>query len=239
MSVNISWKCPYCLQNATITDPQFSTNTHIFNNNNKERDLELTTQVIVCPNYYCKEYTIWAYLQKVKYKSGGFQKEGDPIFKWALKPQSNAKPYPEYILEAIRNDYKEACLIRDLSPKASATLARRCLQGIIRDYWGVSKNRLIDEIEAIKDKVDKLTWQAIDAVRSIGNIGAHMEKDINVILDVEPREAELLINLIEILFKDWYIARHERELRLEDVIKTAADKKQSKKSAKPTEKTGG
>jgi len=66
-----------------------------------------------------------------------------------------------------------------------------------------------------------------------------MEKDINVILDVEPREAELLINLIEILFKDWYIARHERELRLEDVIKTAADKKQSKKSAKPTEKTGG
>ena len=31
-------------------------------------------------------------------------------------------------------------------------------------------------------------WQAIDAVRSIGNIGAHMEKDINLIVDVDPEE---------------------------------------------------
>ena len=72
--------------------------------------------------------------------------------------------------------------IRDLSPKASATLARRALQGMIRDYWKVSKGRLIDEIDAIKEKVDPITWKAIDAIRRIGNIGAHMEKDINVII---------------------------------------------------------
>ena len=67
--------------------------------------------------------------------------------------------------------------------------------------------RLIDEIEAIEDKVDPLTWKAIDAVRSVGNIGAHMEKDINVIVDVDPDEAAQLISLIEILIKDWYITR--------------------------------
>jgi len=39
--------------------------------------------------------------------------------------------------------------------------------------------------------VDPLTWEAIDAVRKLGNIGAHMEKDINVIVDVDPEEAEL------------------------------------------------
>ena len=73
-------------------------------------------------------------------------------------------------------------------------MSRRCLQGMIRDFWGVSKNRLVDEVEAIEEKMDPLTWQAIDAVRKIGNIGAHMEADINVIIEVEPREASLLIN---------------------------------------------
>lgn len=73
----------------------------------------------------------------------------------------------------IVEDYNEACLIRDLSPKASATLARRCLQGRIRDSWGLSENRLIDEIRKLSDKVDPETWAAIDAVRGVGNTGAH------------------------------------------------------------------
>ncbi|MFX8102761.1 DUF4145 domain-containing protein, partial [Acinetobacter baumannii] len=77
--------------------------------------------------------------------------------------------------------------------------SRRCLQGMIRDYWGVSKNTLNEEIKAIKDRIDPIIWQAIDAVRKIGNIGAHMEKDINFIIDVEPNEAQMLIGLIEML----------------------------------------
>ena len=69
----------------------------------------------------------------------------------------------------------------------------------------------MEEIEAIKGNTDPLTWDAIDAVRKIGNIGAHMEKDINIIVDVDPDEAQLLIELIEILVKEWYIAKHQRE----------------------------
>ncbi|WP_372445280.1 hypothetical protein [Clostridium estertheticum] len=44
--------------------------------------------------------------------------------------------------------------------------------------------------------MDPLTWEAIDAVRTIGNIGAHMEKDINQIVDVESSEAALLIETL-------------------------------------------
>ncbi|HXC44108.1 MAG TPA: DUF4145 domain-containing protein [Candidatus Dormibacteraeota bacterium] len=123
-------------------------------------------------------------------------------------------------------------MIRDLSPKASATLSRRCLQGIIRGFWGVSKARLVDEIEAIKDKTDPLTWNAIDAVRKIGNIGAHMEKDINIIVDVDPDEAQLLIELIEILVKEWYIAKHQREESLNAIIKVRDAKDTAKGVAK-------
>ena len=144
---------------------------------------------------------------------------------WQLIPPSTAKSFPDYIPKAILGDYNEACLIKDLSPKASATLARRCLRGVIRDFWGVKGANLKDEIEQIKDKMDPTTWQAIDAVRSVGNIGAHMEEGVNFIIDVEPKEAELQIGLIEILLKDWYIAREQKKSHLEAVVKLAEKRK--------------
>ena len=146
--------------------------------------------------------------------------------KWNLIPPSKAKTFPFYIPQAILDDYREACLIQDLSPKASATLSRRCLQGILRDFWKVKAGRLVDEIDQIKDKVDPETWAAIDAVRTIGNIGAHMEKDISIIVDVDPNETELLIGLVETLIREWYIAREERKNRMDAIVAAAAAKKQ-------------
>ena len=111
----------------------------------------------------------------------------------------------------------EACRVRDLSPKASATLARRCLQGMIRDFCGIAKATLYQEIEALNravadnkapQGVTPESVQGIDDVRSIGNIGAHMEKDINIIVEVDPDEAQMLIELVEMLFDEWDIAQH-------------------------------
>jgi hypothetical protein len=124
-------------------------------------------------------------------------------------------------------------LISSPSPKASATLARRCLQGIIRDFWSIQKKRLIDEINALQDKIDSQTWQAIDAVRSIGNIGAHMEKDIGVIIDVDPDEAELLIRLIEVLLEEWYIRRYERAMHMQKIIDVAQEKQRARQQETP------
>lgn len=61
---------------------------------------------------------------------------------------------------SVTEDYREAHLIRDLSPKASATLARRALQGMIRHFWGISKVRLHDELVAIKDRCDPALYEA-------------------------------------------------------------------------------
>ena len=73
---------------------------------------------------------------------------------------------------------------------------------------------------------------AIDHVREIGNIGAHMEKDINLIIDVDPGEAEALIALIELLFDEWYVARHNRQERLGQ-LKLIADEKKALKGGTP------
>lgn len=135
-----------------------------------------------------------------------------------IRPKSLAKQYPDYVPSAIRQDYEEAYAIVKLSPKASATLSRRCLQGMIRDFWGIQKSRLIDEIAELQHKIPAMQWKVLDGVRRIGNIGAHMEKDINLIIDIDPNEAEKLLKLIEQLMEQWYINRHEQELLYADII---------------------
>lgn len=183
-----------------------------------------------CPHPSCHEFALQASLHQASISRIHGQLRQQPwaqIDSWTLRPRSEAKPIPGYVPQAIRQDYQEACLIRDLSPKASATLARRCLQGMIRDFHGVRKGRLKDEIDAIKDKVDPETWGSIDSLRKIGNIGAHMEKDIDVIIDVDPQEAHLLITLIEGLVKDWYVNREERKLLHKNISETAKKKSEA------------
>ena len=65
-------------------------------------------------------------------------------------------------------------------------------------------------------------------MRSIGNIGAHMEKDINVIVDVEPTEAAALVKLIEYLIEDWYVNKHEREEHLKGIVALKDAKEQER-----------
>lgn len=149
---------------------------------------------------------------------------------YQVKPNAIFTSFPDYIPLNIRNDYEEACAIIQLSPKASATLARRCLQGMIRDFWGIKKDRLIDEIKSLKDIVPTHQWKAIDALRSLGNIGAHMENDVNFIIDIDDGEAEKIIKLIELLITQWYIDRHEQETLYSDLIDISQEKKEQKKS---------
>ncbi|MGD0786270.1 MAG: DUF4145 domain-containing protein [Sedimentisphaerales bacterium] len=222
-----SWNCPFCNHHATITNENTGSEKYTFNFSNKYGSQTVKIHVVSCPNPDCKEYTLAVTLHDYV-QSGQYWEDLKAKKTWNLIPQALIKVFPNYVPDSIISDYKEACLIRDLSPKAAATLSRRCLQGIIRDFWGISKGKLVEEIEAIKDKVDPMTWNAIDAVRKIGNIGAHMEKDINLIVDVEPQEAGVLIGLIENLIHDWYIVREERKKRMQEIVSISQIKTDTK-----------
>jgi hypothetical protein len=120
---------------------------------------------------------------------------------------------PEEIPEEIRTTYRETVLVSAISGRAGAAMARRCLQGIVRDFFAIPENKrgnLGAELSYVKEKIDPDLWDAILAVRGIGDIGAHMDKNVDHIVDVTPDEARLLVELIETLFKDWYIARKRR-----------------------------
>lgn len=169
-----------------------------------------------CPN--CGEYSV--YITGVG--------EGVKDIVTIVRPKSSARQYPPYIPQNIRSDYEEACAVLYLSPKSSATLSRRCLQGMIRDFWGIKKNRLFDEISELRDRIPSDLWEAIDGLRQLGNIGAHMEKDTNFVVDIDTDEAGNLVKLIEILMREWYINREERKNVFDGIIK-ANDCKQVKR----------
>jgi hypothetical protein len=233
------WTCPYCNRPQVVTDEN---STHVrqylavgYKGKQKSGDPYLLAHAIRCLNPGCGQMSLDARLVLGTAYTGGTFEERRKLKEWRLLPASYSKPQPPYIPEPLRDDYNEACSIRDLSPKASATLSRRCLQGMIRDFAGISRARLVDEIKALRKSVDEGnapqgvshdSIDAIDNVRNIGNIGAHMEADINHIVDVDPGEAQLLIELIESLFDEWYVARRKREERFAALAAIAAEKKE-------------
>jgi len=201
----------------------------------------LTNIFYICSNDECKKISLvsnlysWEILENSYNHSLYINDDSIELEQeWNLIPESRAKTFPNYIPKWILEDYQESCLIKTLSPKASATLSRRCLQGIIRDFYWISKWRLIDEINALENQIDPLIYQAIDWTRKIWNIWAHMEKDINLIIEVEEWEAEKLIKLIEMLLKECYVTRYEREKNLKDIVWISKDKTSAKKAWKNT-----
>jgi Domain of unknown function (DUF4145) len=233
-----AWICPFCGHAQTITQPKFAVTRGSLNVRDNALSGQLGYQIraIGCSNPDCKQVQIDFNLGDCHWVQNEYIFENSLLSK-RITPESIAKPQPTCIPKPLVDDYIEACRIRDLSPKASATLARRCLQGMIRDFCGITKKSLADEINALKDAIETGSApagasidsiDAIDGLRKIGNIGAHMEKDINVIVDVDANEAQALIELIESLFEEWYIARDKRQRRFARVAEVATQKTEAK-----------
>jgi hypothetical protein len=222
------WQCPFCGAHSVITRERARAAMLYLDIDNSDGKKVAWARFVVCASPACRKFALYLSLHDAVFGAGPAPQPslGKTINKWQLIPASSCKTFPAYIPKPILDDYQEACAILRLSPKSSATLARRALQGMIRDFWDVRKSRLIDEVRAIEEKVDRPVWDAIDAVRKLGNIGAHMEKDINLIVDVHPNEAQAMVALLEILLQEWYVARHERQRRLSD-LKVLADAKEA------------
>lgn len=221
----MSYTCPYCRSvcvggSEVVTTRHFSFSSIEALSRNHYMPFDTVTLTMgKCPA--CKKVSVDlnSYYDNDKSYSFSFS-----------HPPANALSLPDYIPAAIRGDYLEAVAIIDLSPKASATLARRCLQGMIRDFWGIIEKNLNAEISSLQGKVPSTQWQAIDGLRKIGNIGAHMEKDVELIIDVDPDEAKKLIKLIELLLQKWYVARHDEEQLFAEITAIADEKEAERHS---------
>ena len=216
MVENNTVKCPYCgseSEASTLFRNKFLLKSSglIFH------DQSILCQTLECAEVKCKKSSLWISYYDSKMKRQQVR----------LVPKSIAKLLPDYIPRNLREDYEEACLILEDSPKASAALARRCLQGMIRDFWKVDKHNLYKEIEEIKKDIDIDLYNALQGLKDIGNIGAHP----GLIVDVNKSDAFHLVSLLESLFDLWYVAEHTKKERLAAVSLAAQRKKQQKEES--------
>lgn len=240
-----NWDCPHCNSAQTVQGPQLDRQlSRIFVEGHVGGEVAYDTEAIVCANRDCRKLSVWVGVVPITRSAANTswrQKAGvEPLFAERVVPRAEGKPQPASVPSVLVDDYREACLIADLSPKASATLARRCLQGMIRDFCDIRKPTLAQEIAELRRQTDAAqappgvtieTVNAMDHVRHIGNVGAHMEKDINLIVPVEAGEAKALIRLIEMLFVEWYVARDTRQRRLAEIEAIGSEKKAVKLAA--------
>lgn len=150
---------------------------------------------------------------------------------------SNRGPVPPEVPAIVSGDYIEACRVLPISAKASAALARRCLQTILRAH-GYKSSDLAKEIDLLLNETDpkkaipSTLRVTIDGIRNFGNFSAHPVTDVTSlqIIDVEPHEAEWWLEILEEMFQHFYVRPAEAKAR-----KAALDAK-LKAAGKPPSK---
>ncbi len=232
----MSWVCPHCGTVATLqsSDYEHGKASEMIRTAPDNEGICFRWQAIRCPSKSCGKYVVDLWTEfgvAVKYPSNG-QRTGEVqpdrtrpfgLGHVRIEPRVGA-PLSPHVPKVVKDDYEEAYLIKDLSPKAAATLCRRALQGMIRDFWQVTRPTLAQELKAIEAQCDADLYAAMMGLKGIGNIGAHPERDINLVVDVEEGEVEALLELLRILDKDWYVAKANKAASLAKVVALGAAK---------------
>jgi hypothetical protein len=121
-----------------------------------------------------------------------------------LPRNPSLRPLPPEVPDLYRSDFDQARLVIELSPKSSAALSRRILQSILHDQFTIKAHNLQKEIAEFIETIHppQHLGEQLDAIRAVGNFAAHPLKDTatGLIQDVEPGEAEWLIETLESLF---------------------------------------
>ena len=145
-----------------------------------------------------------------------------------LWPPSADRTVPKEVeVEApsIAEDFKEAASVLPRSRKASAALARRCLQGVLTTKGGAKKRNLADQIDEVIGQLPSSLGQNVDAVRQVGNFAAHPMKSTSTgaIVEVEDDEADWLLDVLEELFDFYYVVPARAAAKRQALNKKLAD----------------
>ena len=108
--------------------------------------------------------------------------------------------------------FREAVEVLQPSPRASAALARRCLDEVLTDKLGAPFGTLESKIDHARASLPVALAEVLDKVREIGNYAVHRKKSeaSGEIVAVEPGEAQWTLQVVLQLFEHCYV-RPSRE----------------------------
>lgn len=167
-----------------------------------------------CPA--CLQFIISIEYDKIDLSTGQRHSIADQII-WPKF--SNRNPVSTDVPSHIAQDYTEAALVLELSPKASAALSRRCLQAVLREAAKTKSRDLNDQIDEVIGSLPSNISENLDAIRVIGNFAAHPAKSqsTGLVIDVEVGEAEWNLDVLDSLF-DYYYVRPALERKKRDAL---------------------
>lgn len=190
-------KCPHC--NTTIHEAWYGPQTLM---QIPPHGAIWSVRFLLCPE--CEEIVIDLLLMS---PLPGHQSESQSAVR--IWPTLATRPVPQEVDPRYADDYKDAVAILNISPKASAALARRLVQDVIREKAGIKKATLDAEITELIASGQLPSWLStnVDSIRAVGNFAAHPIKSTNTgeVVDVEPGEAEFLLDVLEDMFDFYFV----------------------------------
>ena len=147
--------------------------------------------------------------------------ESDQFILWPRV--SSRPPIPPDVPEQYASLAREAGLILADSPRASAALARRCLQQILRNEAKAPRGTLHSEIEWALSNADlpSRAKRSLHELREIGNMATHPNKSTATddYLEVEPGEADWTLDVLDDLFDHYFVSPALDAARKADLAK--------------------
>ena len=119
---SFNWTYPHCKRAVTILEVGFSSGMHILYKENVPGNHAVTSCFMICPNPECNQHTLEVPLQGTTLQPGQGLVAGEVHKMWRLVPWGASHTFPDYVPKAIRDNYREACSIVELSPKAATAL---------------------------------------------------------------------------------------------------------------------
>lgn len=200
-------KCPHC---DTYIHPEFDSTWRPVEYRTKE-EFGFKIYYSLCPacDSALVELEEGDLVVKQGYDGEWIKDIGSALNRALIYPVLSKRSVDPSVPDQLASDFKEACMVMNLSPKASAALSRRILQQILQEKFGIKKRNLASEIEEFVslESIPAYLAEAVDAIRQVGNFAAHAAKNVHSgeIVDVEPGEAEWLLDVIDSLFDFTYI----------------------------------
>ena len=214
----IEGPCGHCDRAVAFKEPEnaacLAFSQVIYQGDDQERRTHYFVMGI-CPRPQCQEATIVYRLEKFYISNFGGQEDPELLDERVIFPQNSSRPkLPEEVPPALRDIYREAASIENLSPNGSAFLARRILEQSLREHLSKPRGKLMNLIEEFitEHSASETLLQLMHDVREFGNIAGHPAQDQQgEWTTIEAAEASYTLDVVAELLDHIYVKRKRRE----------------------------
>ena len=204
-----TFNCPYCGSNFILHEGKnfFHAKVDLNIKGKNDEKLYIIIYHFICSNSECKESVVIFSIVD----------SADRTLKRYVYPEPRQDNFELSIPEPLARNYKEALAQVAIDPKASARLAHQCIQGMLRDFWNVTPGGgLHKELAQIKDKIDGDTLACLESIYFADNVGMCLDNGFEA--KVDGNAAELMLRMVEMLGREWYLQRDQKRSRRAEIV---------------------